>query len=77
MLEKKIMHKYLENPNRSNSKAKELLFQFKKKMQEPTAESSTTILFLKISVFLNTMKLTLSMIIKKFLGVWCLLYFQI
>ena len=50
MFEKKIMHKYLEIPNRRyNSTAKEL--QLKKKMQEPGAESCTTILFLKICIF--------------------------
>ena len=66
--EKKIMHKYLENPNRCyNSIAKEL--QLKKKVQEPATESCATILFLKTSVFLKTMKLTSSTIINKFLGV--------
>ena len=58
---------YLENPNRCYySIAKEL--QLKKKVQEPAAESCTTILFLKISVLLKTMKLTLSTIIIKLLG---------
>ena len=50
------MHKSLENSNRSyNSIAKEL--QLKKKVQEPYAECLTTVLFLKTSVSLTTMKL--------------------
>ena len=55
-----------KDPNRSyNSIAKELLL--KKKVQEPAAESFTTILLLKISVFLKTIKLPSSTIINKFL----------
>ena len=72
MFEKKIMHKYLVNANRSyNSIAKEL--QLKKKVQEPAAESCSIILFLKVSVLLKTMKLTLSTIINKFLGL-CIIF---
>ena len=64
---KKIMYKYLEHPNRSyNSITKEL--QLKKKVQEPAVKSCTTILFLEISVFLKTMKVTSSTIINKFQG---------
>ena len=44
-----------------------------KKVQEPAAESCKTILFLKISVLLKTMKLISSTIINKFLVLFILL----
>ena len=51
----------------SNHKRCQTILKLKKKVQEPAAESCTTILFLKISVLLKMIKLTKSKIINKFL----------
>ena len=49
------------------------VLKLKKKVQEPAAKSGTTILFLKISVLLKTMKLISSTIINKFLVLFIIL----
>ena len=57
----------------SKHKKSQSVLKFNKKVQEPAAESSMTILILKISVLLKTMKLISSTIINKFLVLFIIL----